>query len=934
MARQFNTGRQSEIAFNKELHDLMMALRYVNNGVDEPTQDLQTPIPVGSLWNDMNRGQNILKINTANKGWAPAFEGYYHPVDLFTKPLNPVNGQLWIDGSKDNTLHFYDDNTNAWIAVRAAQSNSNQILVDMHNNFLHMYPLKDMDDTQGTKTFLVPHEPYGKLTDNGLFIHPSSDSYEQASDVSVQFNGESERLSWIHANPHKMFTMEKKIVKTDGTHKIYGLFDNNTEFYFLDENNKWMHMMPYDALNPLISDFKSFDKGIEIISSRAQSSKYIMMYAYSFYDTSRPGKLIRKDFEVGANAEIHVGLSTKHPLVFVDGLNLEQHKYDYDNTTGNITIHDTIINPMDIMSLVFKHNELVDFAINQTIGDSKDALVGTLTKDYNQPMVFVSGVMGAEFFNPEQIVYDRNAKTIVIKNWGPHQPEDISYAMVAEAESTYITHGTFDSTKTIYNDNIKGDHEEYMLWADGILVSSRHIEVGPGFARVNNAIAGVEYLLLKINDAEETALLFDGKAMNYTLAIKNEDGTLYNECNNACVFVDGHALMMRDTVEKTSLPIKGAHGQIVKVKNSEETGGIYKYFIYNDNTAEWKEATQEVIKEVEDLIKADYSSGSIMVDAPDGSTTGTFYAYSYANATEEPLLTGKRALIKDKEEYAVNVQHKFNNNQGALTVFANKLYNSEVREESSNTGKFIVPNMESTQDMFSPYDDGELLYIIERPEKNESASCIREVLSAVNRDMQYENGYNTIISLMPGVISAYLNGVRLERRDFTVIDDHTVMLHVPAVGGQRNYDPEDKTTWNKYLFLNNKGEHEITSLRDDYLVIEVRQDFNLKTQTVPVRYPGQRIFYMEDDGIPKSLILTQDLIKIFINGVIYDGEYTINKDNGSITLLDSELENMLNVDPIARHFEINAQAYDEYLEEYGKPYVAKPQIDKITFEWR
>ena len=324
-----------------------------------------------------------------------------------------------------------------------------------------------------------------------------------------------------------------------------------------------------------------------------------------------------------------------------------------------------------------------------------------------------------------------------------------------------------------------------------------------------------------------------------------------------------------------------------------------------------------------------------MVDAPEGSTTGTYYAYTYANSVEEPLLKGKRALIADKTEYAVNVQHKFNNGQGALTVFTNKLYNSDASEEASNTGKFIVPTMENcNKDMFSPYENGEILYYIERPEKNESSSCIKEVLTAANRNIQYQNGYTTTISLMPGIVSVYLNGVRLERRDFTVIDDHTIMLHVNAVGGQRNYDPDNKETWNKYLYFNSQGEHEITSLRDDIIVIEVRQDFNLKTQTVPVRYPGQRIFYLEDDGLPKSLMLSQDLIKIFINGVIYDGEYTINRDNGSITLLDSELELMLNVDPIARYFETHPVEYDEYLQEYGKPYVAKPQTDKITFEWR
>lgn len=939
MARKFNIGRQNDAVLNKDLMDLLMAIRYVNNGVDQPTQDLQEPIPVGALWNDRNRGLNILKAYTANKGWVPMFDNFYHPADLFAKPLNPVHGQLWIDGNKDNTLHFYDENTNAWIAVRAAQSNSNLILVDMHNNFLHMYPLKDTDTDPAAQTFLIPHEGFGKLTKDGLFIHPSSDEYEKTSDITVKYKGEqSDKMSWVHVNPHKMFTMEKKLVKLDkdGPHafQVYGLFDTNTEFYYLDSQKQWQLMMPKDTSETAPYDFKSFDKGIEIVSERARASEYIMMYAYSFYDTARPGKVVRKDFKVGNNAEVNVGLSTKPPMIFVDGLYLEQSKYDYNNKTGDVTIHDKIINPVDIMAIVFENNEVTDFAINQTTEGTNDALVGTLVNTYTKPMVFVSGVMGAELFGPDQIVYNRETKQITIKNWGPHQPGDTSYAMVVEGNGSYVSHGKFDSTKTIHNDSIKGQNEEYMLWTDGVLVSSRHLDIAPGEIRVANAIEGMEYLLLRINDDENSALLFDGRAMNYTVAIKNEDGSLYNECTNACVYVDGKALMMADTVEKQARPIKGAHRQIVKVKSTEDESSVYNYYCYNDLIAEWEVMSEEEIKKVEDLIKADYSSGSIMISAPEGSTTGTYYAYTYANAVEEPLLVGHRSLIKDKDIYAVNVEHKFNNGQGALTVYTNKLYDPFVTEEPSNTGKFIVPNLEDTNEMFSPYDNGKLMYIVERPEKTESASCIREVLTAANRDTQYSNAYTTTIPMIPGVVTVYVNGVRLHRKHYTVIDDNTIMIHTPTVGGQRNYDSDDKETWNKYLYYNASGEYELTALRDDFIVIEVRQDYNLKSQTIPVRYAGQRTFYLEDDGLPKSLLLSQDYIKIFINGVIYDGEYIINKENGSITLTDSSLENILNVDPIALYFETHPDEYDEYLAEYGKPYVPKPHKDQITFEWR
>ena len=940
MARKFTMGRQNELSLSKEFHDLLMSLKYVNNGPNTPQQDYQTPIPLGSIWNDNNRGQNILKVNTANNGWEEFFKGFYQPVDLFTKPLQPVHGQLWIDGSKDNTLHFYDENTNAWIAVRAAQTTSNQILVDMHNNFLHMHPLKDMDSVSevDTKSFLVPYEEYGKLTDDGKFIHPSSEAYEKLSDVSVKFHSTSEKGSWVHVNPHKLFTMEKKLIKVNkegkDAYKIYGLYDHNTEFFYLNELNEWQHMMPHVITEQTLGDFKSFDKGIEIISERAKASEYVMMYAYSFYDTARPGKLIRNDFTIGTNSEIQIGQSTKNPMVFFDGLYLEQKNYDYDNSTGIINVYDDIINPMDVMSIVFEKNETVDFEINQTINGTNDALIGTLINEYEKPMVFVSGVMGAELFGPEQIEYDKVAKSITIKNWGPHPTGETYYAMVVEGNSAYICHGYLDETKTITNPLITNNgNEEYMLWMDGLLISSKHLDVAEGEVRVSNSIEGMEYLLLRINNQEETALMFDGKAMNFTIAIKNEDGTLYNECDNACVFVDGKALMMADTINRDNIPVKGANGQIIKVKNTNDSSiEVYDYLIYNMDNAIWDSLGAEDIKKVDSLVKADFSSGTIMVDAPD-SSVGTYYAYTYANGIEEPLLVGHRPLLKDKTEYSVNVKHQFNINQGALSVFVNKLLDPNVQEEQSNVGKFLVPQYEGAINT-DPYDNGELMYIVERPEKSETASCEREVLTAANRNTEYDQGYTTTISLLPGIVSVYVNGVRLERKDFTIIDEHNLILHIATVGGQRNYNPQDQSTWNKYLFYDKQGEHELESLRDDLLVIEVRQDYDLKTQTIPVRYAGQRSFYLEDDGIPKSLILSQDYIKIFINGIIYTGEYSINKDNGSITLLDPDLDSILNIDPISRYFELHPDKYDEYIQEYGKPYVSKPQINRITFEWR
>lgn len=938
MARKFTTGRQNDLALNQEFHQLLMALKYFNNGDIQPTQDKQTPIPLGAVWNDRSRGKNILKINKSDGQWTPAFEGYYHPANLLETPLNPTGGQIRINAEKDNLLEFYDENTNSWIAARAVQTNSTNVLVDMHNNFMHMTPLKDMDTVQNQKTFLIPYEKAGKLFDNGAFIHPSSDKYEPGSEVSVVYKTTSAQKteSWVHVNPNKLFKIEKRIVKVNKTgnnpYKIYGAFDNNTEFYALDSKGLGTLLLPSRAEMSNI-DYIGFNQGIELVSKKAKDAEFIYVMSYVFYDTARPGKLIKKDFNIGASAEVHVGQLTKRPMIFLDGLYLEQSKYNYSSNTGNISISDTIINPMDMMAIVFKDIETSgEKEINNITGPGNDTKVGTFTNAVNfvKPLAFVSGVMGTNIFSPEEIRFD--GSSLIIKNFGPGVSDPVK-VMVVEANNMYLKHGLIDKTNTIKHsgitDNVK---DEYIVFIDGVLISSRDLDVSEGEITIANAIEGQQYVLLKIQDHATTALSFDSKVMNFTVSIKNPDGTLYNECDNAFVYANGQLVPTEDALLKSSLPVKGATGQIVKVK-SKNADSVYSYYIWNENNAVWdKVDDSSLITKYESLVKATYSSGSVMLDSTGlQNTKGTYYAYTYANSVEEPLLKGKRTIKKGVTEYGVNVEHNFNTGQGAFSAYLDGILCPCIKE-SSNTGKFIVPELTADQDT-DPYD-ARLTYYIERPEKTELVSCVREVLTAANRTTEYENGYKTSISLIPGVVAMYVNGVRLEKDEYSIINPNTFVLHKNVVGSQKNYNPKDKTTWNKYVVYDNANKYEIKCHRDDEIVVEVREDYDLKTQTIPVRYSGQRAFYMEDDGIPKSLILSQDLIKIYIDGVLYDGEYTINRDNGSIILLDTNLEYILNVDPIARHFDLYPEDHEAYIKEHGSAYVSKPQINRITFEWR
>lgn len=824
------------------------------------------------------------------------------------------------------------------------QTSANNVLVDSHNNFINITQLKDMDSIEGQKTFLVPYEGFGKLFDNGSFIHSTDENYEVLSDVSVKYTTDStdDNESWIHVNANKIFNIEKRLIKIDKTgnepYRIYGLFDNNTEFYYLDENGYGTAMIPYkSSFNSF--DYKPFDKGIDIISEKAKAANYIYAISYVFQDTPRAGKVIKKDFTIGAESEVYVGQLTKRPMVFLDGLYLEQSKYNYDSTTGKVQINDEVINPMDMMAVVFEDFEATgEKEINNiTESNGKDTLVGTFTNavNFKKPLAFVSGVMGTNIISPTEIEFIDTS--LLIKNFGPDVVSP-SKVMVVEADNMYICHGELDKTATIKHEDITGNaNDEYLLFIDGILISSSHLDIAEGEVRIANGIEGQQFVLLKIKDKATTSLCFDNKIQNFTVSIVNKDGTLYNECNNALIFADGKSITTEDTIFRAIKPLRGSTGQIIKVKNTnDDSNTVYEYCIWNDNDSTWDVLSDsEEIKLIESFMIGSYTNGSIMLDSTNlENKQGTYYAYTFANGVEEPLLKGKINLIDEQIEYSVNIEDKFNINQGALSVYVDKLLSPFMQEEGSNIGKFILPELEHDEDDVNPYRESEAVYYVERPEKTELTSCQRQVLTAKDRNTDYIGAYNTTISLLPGVVSVYVNGVRLEKRDYSIVNENTIIIHNQIVGNQNNYDAEDKTTWNKYEVYSKDKVIEIDCKRDDYIIVEVRQDYNLKSQTIPVRYAGQRTYYIEDDGIPKSLLLTQDLIKIYIDGVIYTGEYSINKENGSITLLDVELESILNVDPIARYFDLNPDAYDKYIEDNGEVYIAKPKINRITFEWR
>lgn len=1007
MARKFNQGRQSEHLLNKEMHDLFMRLKYLNYGYT-PYKDEQASIPDKALWIDRYFGSDLIKVyDKINDDWIPAFKGHYHPVNALEKPTSPTHGQFWIDYTRDNLLTYYDKNTDSWIPVSAVNN------INAESGSCHDYDLMQLERpilTEGSKkVFAVHNEKMGKLFDGRKYIHPNSNAYIPNSLVAVEYIDQDAdgKEIWIHVNNKRLDKIVARLIKVNynqgdsESHKI-NISAHNTEFYGMDiRTGLGTLLVPCEAKSQIEDstldhshfDFHLTDTGIQLIHDKY---KYVYAISYGFSNyVNIPGKLIRNSGIIGTEDNIHIGSTNKRVFVFLDGLYLEQDKYEYDVNTDSIRlIGDNIEQLMDMVAITVPDYEKIDgtdtpleFTINKTgpneqiapgvfVGEN-DAIVGALKNSMNfrHPMAFVCGVHALP---PREV--EITGDYAIIKNIGPLEENDFYKVMIIEADGMSPTYGTVGESLRIESDIIESINEtkntKYFVFIDGVLVSPRDLDVANGSIGIMGLIEGQEYLLLKANgdQAVQAELMFDSSVSHFTTKIKDDnENTIYDNIDAALLYVGNGILIDRDKISVTSLPAEGHKGQIVMLEDPGETLSkltTVALYEYDTDTKKWIEIPNQTIPgttnqdfaEAYDLIHGFFSTkGSISVlNKKHVNSPFTYYAYSYVNSIDERLLWGDRITTIGNRDYAVNHRHKFNKGKGSLTAYINGLYTIVEEEPENNDDMFRLDEWESLNtigiedgidyanqlDMpINPLDSSSLTYIVERLEDNEDVAMKREVLTTANRleGSKIANTYETQLTLSQGVVTVYVNGVRLTRDDFAIVSSNVISLLIDTVGGQIISEKNDPTTYNKYMIMGETGPIVLDCEQTDEIVVEVRNDYTIKEITLPVRYERQRTFSVKTDGVPESLINSNDEVKIFINGYFYG---VANKDNTNkematidlnrkeITLNHEDYVNYIHTDPIYTHFKLNPDEHDEYILEHGNPYNPQIQENYITFEWR
>lgn len=247
-------------------------------------------------------------------------------------------------------------------------------------------------------------------------------------------------------------------------------------------------------------------------------------------------------------------------------------------------------------------------------------------------------------------------------------------------------------------------------------------------------------------------------------------------------------------------------------------------------------------------------------------------------------------------------------------------------------------------------------YVVEKIERNEYFATERDYINLETggepHSQIYQYANDSIITdfSLRGTTSVYLNGVLLDNKDYSRFNNDKIMFNVDVCGLQELPIAEkmmDNIPDNLKddiieiykdnprvlrMFENNKMLYIPTSSRDEILV-ERRDDTSIKTLTLTLEQKdfnkdsnnnSLKFTKAEYPSMPESLFNTGDLVKIYINGVFYDGEYRFINDGEvkGIELLD---DTAVTKDGIYSSYEIREQ----YEALYG-PY--KPI--KVKFEWR
>ena len=147
------------------------------------------------------------------------------------------------------------------------------------------------------------------------------------------------------------------------------------------------------------------------------------------------------------------------------------------------------------------------------------------------------------------------------------------------------------------------------------------------------------------------------------------------------------------------------------------------------------------------------------------------YAYHYANDIDNPIqvfntYVKDQQVIKTKAAYIPNT-HSLKVWLNGVRQYPKITEDMQGIKEDPSGSCFILPYKYT----------GLVTYIVELPESGQTTACDLEVLDERNILPGYINMYHTDIALYPGRCEIFVNGLRLPKESFTLLDNHTFIVN-------------------------------------------------------------------------------------------------------------------------------------------------------------
>lgn len=918
--RSFNIGRQSEQLYNEELYKVFESIRHL---LDIPEDKLTPDAKLhGSLWLDLSTGE-LKYYNSKLDTWELIFKNKFRIVDSIMStlpPEPPVIGQLWIN---QGILMYYDGAK--WHPIRALLGDESELNLAVFENFIILSPalqkgnlVVNEDDPVEKSQFLVPNIKTGKY-----FLHREyKTDFETVNNVTIQYPKKAlanKRPSWVHINPGKLTSIKKRLFKIDRYDLYFDVSAHNTEFYGFRKGEPFGHLL-LPSEDGEGGDYYPVDEGISLTYNAAQSFDYLLAIRYDFGWIKASGKLNRLNTKEPTTSYYVGGLGG--PInVFIEGYDLENKYYYYDNMLKVLKIKDPNMTPeleMQILRSIYR-----EYGIIGEENLNKQGII-RMRKKYNNPLLFVNG----------QALH-HSLGDFVIQNdliLVPGAKRDMSYCImelkVTDSPNPDRNYNMFiQSGQVTQEQNGKGviqvkrlneiaPEEGIILFVDGLLVKKEEVERNylTGTITAPGLKAGQEYILLydKFNDLipEEEAF------KNAIVTGKLDEAVVYLD---EYLISDDRPVITSNSMEKEK---NFAANREIKVFLSSEEDYLEKqYKIFSSYEEGWVDLDESDIQAINTLTSGyTYSLNCIFPNEAlmrDGTVLDVF-AYNFANTIEKPLIIN--SIEANGETYFPIEQH-FVPGTNSLSVFVNgvRQYPSAVTEFVDGSGFHLAEPV-----------TGRVTYIIQHPEDGQQMSAMWEELDHEDVLAGSSNVYKTELSLYPGRVTIYINGIRQPKEAFTILDNHTLMINDQSV---KLITDTDQVPVQK-----KNGSIAYVDYQDsDKILVEVRQDYERQEKTIKTTGMVHEIDTTEHD-LPFEILESTDEILIFVNGLftgLKDGiGYQKNRGKGVITILERDVFfDRIGIDPLYNYFQIYPLKHELYRQEYGKDY--EPKLDaKITLEWR